>query len=214
MKRKTLRFLCALAAVIMIMTAVTSCARKLRINPATTKIRDKKSGIEYSFVSSNYLPRAVSDEKYAVFVQNKVKVNYFTVEGLSPDEWLYSELGELIYSGDAGALPDISGFHAESVIVAYNTDLNFTLAEINTLDETEKIVEKFVNGEPAHPTYYDHDTYKLLFSSPDYPYLYYQLWLIVTSDGTYIFDRFTQKYVEAGELFKDVVPDYSYEDYD
>jgi len=213
MKRKTLRFLCALTAVLTLLAAA-SCARKLKINPSTTKIRDQKSGIEYGFVSSNYLPRAVSEEKYAVFVQNKVKVNYFTIEGLSPDEWLYSELGELIYSGETGSLPDISGFNPDSVIVAYNTDLNFTLAEISTLEETEKIVDRFVNGEPSHPTYYDHDTYKLLFSSPDYPYLYYQLWLVVTSDGTYIFDRFTQKYVEAGDLFSDVVPAYSYEDYD
>ena len=213
MKRKLLTAVCVLLASAAALS-LFGCGRQLKIDTRSAAIYDTKSKIRYDYVSANYLPKSVAEEKYATFVQNSVKVDYYEVEGLSPDEWLYSELGELIYSGDAGSLPDISGFHPDSVIVAYNTDLNFTLAEINTLEQTEKIVERFVNGEPAHPTYYDHDTYKLLFLSPDYQYLYYQLWLIVTSDGTYIFDRFTQKYVEAGDLFSDVVPDYSYEDYD
>lgn len=213
MKRKLLTAVCVLLASAAALS-LFGCGRQLKIDTRSAAIYDTKSKIRYDYVSANYLPKSVAEEKYATFVQNSVKVDYYEVEGLSPDKWLYSELGELIRARGTADLPDFSGFNPNSLLICYNSDLNFTFAEIDDPAKVSEIADRFNNGTASNPVYFDHETYKLLFSSPDYPEFYYRLLLIVTEEATYLFDRYTQRYVEAGDLFADTVPAYSYEDHD
>ncbi|MBO7376639.1 MAG: hypothetical protein ILO42_09590 [Clostridia bacterium] len=212
--KKTVRLICVCLSLLAVALSFASCGRKLKIDVKTAKIYDTKSGIRYEYVPANFVPKGVGTDVFATFEQNKVTVDYYEVEGLPAEEWLYSELGELICSTGVDALPDFAGFGAKSVTVCYNTDLNFTFAEIGDPEQAKAVAERFVSGPEVQPDVYDHDTYKLLFSSDGYPALYYQLWLIVTEEGSFIYDRFTGKYAEATDLFSDIVPAFSYEVHD
>jgi hypothetical protein len=208
MPKKTINACCILVSAVILLICA-SCGRGLEIKG--DKVYDPKSGVSYHFVPSCYQPKGYSEEVFAVFELNGVTVDYYTVEGADSSEWLYSELKELIYSGDVSDLPDLSQFGADKLFLCYNSDANFSFDEITDKELLGRISDRFVSGERVNPTYYDHETYRLLFESAKYPSLYYMILLIVTGDAMYMHDRLSGVYVEATDLFSERIDFFSYE---
>ncbi|MCQ2427488.1 MAG: hypothetical protein MJ137_03655 [Clostridia bacterium] len=211
MKKNTLKTAGALISALILLLSFTSCSSKLKLKGS--KIVDPKTGSEYVYVPGNFIPKSVSEEVYATFRYNGVSVKYFEIEGLKPTEWLYSEIGDLIYSGNE-KLPTFTEFGAKKMFICYNNDVMFSLAEISNSDSLAEIIKCYNEGEKLSPNYFNANTYRLIFESDSYKSIYYMLNLVVTPEGYFIYNRFEGYMVDAGDLLSPYVEPYSYaEDY-
>ena len=206
-KNKLLRASAAVLALAMIILSLAGCTTKLKLKK--TKIVDPKTGSEYVYTSGKYLPKSVSEEVYAVFELNRVKVNYYSIEGLAPEEWLVSEVGDVIYAGSE-SLPDLTGFEPSKLHISYNTDVLFALALIDDTETISKVIDRYTTGEKLEASYLEANTYRLLFESEKYPAIYFMLYLTVTPSGIFINDRTEGYMIEATDLFSGYVEPYSY----
>ena len=209
MKRKEgiLRAAAAVLALLLLLLSLAGCTTKLKLKK--TKIVDPKTGSEYVYTPGKYLPKSVSEDVYAVFELNKVKVNYYSIEGLAPEEWLVSEVGDVIYAGSE-SLPDLTGFEPSRLHISYNTDVLFALALIEDSETISKVIDRYTTGEKLESSYLEANTYRLLFESEKYPAIYYMLYLTVTPSGFFINDRTEGYMIEATDLFSGYVDPYSY----
>lgn len=213
MKRKIyVKIIALLCATVICALLLCSCETKLTLKDG--KIYCDKTGAKYSFVNSVYLPKAIATEPYAVFTFNKIKTNYYQIEGLEPEEWLISEGGDVIYAG-TDTLPNLAGFRATEMFVCYNYDTPFSIIDEKDAEKVLAIVDRFCNGEESSPSIYDYSTYRVMFVSDEYPAFYYQLKLRVCEDAMYLVDIGSGISVEVSELFKGY-PDLAYyeEEYD
>ncbi len=156
-RKKTLIRAAALALALLVLMPFCGCGNRLKFSKGG--LTDTKKGITYRFVSGCYFPKAISEEVYATFKHGDVSLDYFPIEGLSPEEWLVSETGDVVYSG----------------------------------------------GDRL----YDSNTYRLMFSSPKYPALYYMLYLVSYEGGTLLCES-GRTGVDAGTLFDDYIEEYVY----
>jgi len=180
--------------------AFSSCGAKLSLKGGM--FVNSKTGVKYSAIRGVYLPKAVADEPYITFKMDDVEIEYYEIEGLSPEEWLVSDGGDLIYSGDASKLPEFADFGSNSMFVCRNSDVLFSI--INEKDQTkiDSIVGLVKNTTPVSISLNDeYESYKVLFSSDAYPYIYYQFKLFVTADTMYLVDPSIGAYYDATSLF-------------
>ena len=203
---KKIRILSLIIAVVMLLS-LTSCTRKMTMN--TSGITDKKSGITYNFVTVPLIPKEKSTEAYAVWKMSKdVKINLYEINGLDPEKWLYSEVGDLLCSEKID-FPDLFAFSADKFFICYNSDITISFAEITDEAEVSALVDCYVNGEGvSEPMVGGYNTYVVLFESGAYDEFYYKLMIRVYEDATYMFDRSTGIYVNIGSLLSDYLPDY------
>ena len=209
MKKSCIRILSLVLALCALCGALTSCANKLKMKK--DKFVSSKTGVEYSVVRSVYLPKSVSDEVYAVFEKNGVKIQYFEVEGLNPEEWLVSDQNDFLYAGDIKTLPSFAEFGANEMLVCHNSDVLFSFIDEKNADQIAKIVERVSTVTPIEKNYYECNTYILAFASDKYPALYYRLKLAVTPDRTYVVDPSIGANYDVTDLFAGY-PDLVYQD--
>ena len=200
MKKTVLsRILTFLLVLCVLCGAFCSCGNKLKMKKG--KFVSSRTGVEYSIVRSVYLPKAVSEEVYATFEQDDVKVDYFEAEGLDPEEWLVSELGDFLYAGDTSALPDLSGFGAKEMLICYNGDVLFSIIDETDAQKVADIVRRVGEVTPIEKNYDDFNAYRVVFASDTYPAIYYQMKLAVTEENIYLVDSSIGANYEVTDLF-------------
>ncbi len=205
-RKKTLIRAAALALALLVLMPFCGCGNRLKFSKGG--LTDTKKGITYRFVSGCYFPKAISEEVYATFKHGDVSLDYFPIEGLSPEEWLVSETGDVVYSG-GDRLPDLKEFGAESMLICYNSEVIISFAEITDPAFISKVIDAYyADAEPKSPNY-DSNTYRLMFSSPKYPALYYMLYLVSYEGGTLLCES-GRTGVDAGTLFDDYIEEYVY----
>ncbi len=197
--KKLIRFVSLFLSLVICLCLFCSCSAKLKFKNG--KIVDSKTGVEYSFVSSVYLPKTVSTEVYAVFEHNDVKIDYFSIQDVDPEKWLVSENHDVIYSGDVTELPDLRGYNPNQMLICYNYDTPLSIVDERDASQISSIIEAFTNGDVETPTMYDYTTYKIIFVSEEYPDFYYMLRLRVTEDKMYLCDLSTGAHVDVTDLF-------------
>ncbi len=211
--KKITRIICFTMAFICLALSLTSCADKM----VWTKdgFTHKKTGISYYTVTDMcYQPIEYEKEAYTKWKYNDVKVEYFAIKGLEPTEWLYCPMmGEIICSTNA-ELPDIAGFDPTVAYICIEANTAYTIHEIVDQAKIDAIVERYLSEDtPSYSTIMETSNYTIKFTSEKYPEFYYSMVLVADSDGVYIHDRMSHRYIDMGLLFSEYDL-YEGEDYD
>ncbi|MCQ2353736.1 MAG: hypothetical protein MJ102_01380 [Clostridia bacterium] len=211
---KIYRLLCVVLTIVMLLTALTSCGKRLTIKGG--KLTDRKLGITYTIVP-NCEPKSISNEVYATHKLNGVTTDYYTIEGFDPAEWICDEYGQVYYSGE-WTCTDLRDFAPTSVLLCTNSDVSMSFAEITEAASVETIVKLVTEGKmeqyPNVPTKF----YVLRFTSEKYPALYFCMKLICTEDTVYINYRDEMNginvCVDAGNMFDQYISENYHSAYD
>ena len=176
---------------------LTSCSQLVRITYKDGKYIDSTHNIQYENASVSYEPVSEGTE-YARY--NKTVL--YTIPGAEPTEWLaekYEGIGSVFYSDDA-VLPALSEFEAVKILIFVSGFNSLAVASINDADVIAELTDIIANGEQTEAKNTD-DSYSLKIASDKYPFLYYNLVYIISSDGErYVYDRGTKRTVAVGTL--------------
>lgn len=190
--KKTLLPLLFITAVLL-----TSCSQLIRITYKDGKYIDSVNNIQYENASVSYEPVSEGTE-YARY--NKTVL--YTIPGAEPTEWLaekYEGIGSVFYSEDT-VLPALSEFEASGIQIFVSGFNNLAVASIDDAEVIAELTDILANGEQTEAKNTD-DSYSLKIASDKYPFLYYNLVYIISSDGErYVYDRGTKKTVAVGTL--------------
>lgn len=190
--KKTLLPLLFITAVLL-----TSCSQLIRITYKDGKYIDSVNNIQYENASVSYEPVSEGTE-YASY--NKTVL--YTIPGAEPTEWLaekYEGIGSVFYSEDT-VLPALSEFEASGIQIFVSGFNNLAVASIDDAEVIAELTDILANGEQTEAKNTD-DSYSLKIASDKYPFLYYNLVYIISSDGErYVYDRGTKKTVAVGTL--------------
>ncbi|MHB1151175.1 MAG: hypothetical protein ACYCWE_01940 [Eubacteriales bacterium] len=184
---------------LLFITAVllTSCSQLVRITYKDGKYIDSAHNIRYENASVSYEPVSEGTE-YARY--NKTVL--YTIPGAEPTEWLaekYEGIGSVFYSEDA-VLPALSEFEAVKILIYVSGFNNLAVASINDAEVIAELTDIIASGEQTEAKNTD-DSYSLKIASDKYPFLYYNLVYIISSDGErYVYDRGTKQTVAVGTL--------------
>ena len=199
--KKFTRIICLCMALICLALSLCSCANRMTMTG--NGLTHKKTGITYTYVfDPAYQPVEYDTEAYTKWKRNDVKIEYFAIKGLEPTEWLYCPMmGEVLCSTDE-VLPDLSGFDATGAYICIEAKVAYTIYEIKDQELLDKIVERYLDeNTTSYSTVMDTENYTIKFASEKYPEFYYNLVLVADSDGVYIHDRLTGRYIDMGMLF-------------
>jgi len=176
---------------------LTSCSQLIRITYKDGKYIDSANNIKYENASVSYEPVSEGTE-YARY--NKTVL--YTIPGTEPTEWLaekYEGIGSIFYS-EAAVLPALSEFEAVKILIFVSGFNNLAVASIDDAEVIAELTDIIAAGEQteAKNTY---DSYSLKIASDKYPFIYYNLVYIISSDGErYVYDRGTKRTVAVGNL--------------
>lgn len=198
---------------ICLVLSLTGCSNRMTMTG--TGLTHKKTGISYTYVLDPcYQPIEYEKEPYTKWKRNDVSVEYFAIKGLDPTEWLYCPMmGEVLFSTDT-SLPDLEGFDPTGAFICIEANTAYTIHEIVDQAKIDAIVERYLSEDtPSYSTVLDTSNYSIKFTSEKYPEFYYSLVLVADSDGVYVHDRMTGRYIDMGLLFSEFDL-YEGEDYD
>ncbi len=184
---------------LLLITAVllTSCSQLIRITYKDGKYIDSANNIKYENASVSYEPVSEGTE-YARY--NKTVL--YTIPGAEPTEWLaekYEGIGSVFYSEKA-FLPALSEFEAVKISIFVSGFNNLAVASIDDAEVIAELTDIIAAGEQIEAKNTD-DSYSLKIASDKYPFIYYNLVYIISSDGErYVYDRGTKRTVAVGNL--------------
>lgn len=207
------RIICFSLAIASLCLFLTSCSNRMVMSNGG--LTNQKTGIEYSYVlNPAYQPIEHASEAYTKWKYNKISVEYYAINGLKEEEWLYCPtLGEVLCS-TGEELPGLGGFNAKGAFLCIEAAIPYSIYEITDQEFIDKIVERYLDpATPSYSTVMETSNYSIKFTSDKYPEFYYSLVLVADVDGTYIHDRMTGRYIDMGTLF-DEYELYDLEDYD
>ena len=162
----------------------------------------KKTGIEYNYAPVFYEPVSIGS-KYAKYGNSWL----YEVLGTAPTKWLseeYNGIGSVFYSTDS-KLPTISEFGADKIYICTVGENVVSLADITDKDIIDKAVSLLENGDRLESRPESEQYYHFKFASEKYPFLYYDVIFIQTSESNYLYNRGLKYTVEVGDLFSDYV---------
>lgn len=190
--KKTLLPLLFITAVIL-----TSCSQLVRITYKDGKYIDSAHHIQYENASVSYEPVSEGTE-YALY--NKTVL--YTIPGAEPTEWLaekYEGIGSVFYSENT-VLPSLSEFEAARISIYVSGFNKLPVASVDDAEVIAELTDILANGEQTEANNTD-NSYSLKIASDKYPFLYYNLVYIISSDGgRYVYDRGTKRTVAVGTL--------------
>ena len=199
--KKTTRIICFVMAIVCLMLSLTGCANRMTMTD--NGLTHKKTGVSYTYVfDPAYQPIEYETDAYTKWKRNDVKIEYFSIKGLDPTEWLYCPMmGELLCATDE-VLPDLRGFDPEGAYICIESSVAYTIYEIKDQELIDQIVDRYLDeNTTSYSTVMDTENYTIKFTSKKYPEFYYSLVLVADSDGVYIHDRLTGRYIDMGLLF-------------
>ena len=190
--KKTLLPLLLAATVLM-----TSCSKLITLKYTDGRYVDTVNHIKYLNASVSYEPVSVGTE-YARFD----KTTLYTLPGTEPTQWLaekFEGIGSVFYSEDT-ILPGPADFEAVKILIYLSGYNNIPVSSISDPEAIEKFCDILENGEPVTAEDMD-SSYSLKIVSDKYPFIYYNLIYIKSTDGgRYVYDRGTKRTVEIGPL--------------
>lgn len=197
------------AAVLALMLALTACGKNdtTLLTPKDGVYRNEEAGLAYVIAPLCYEPQAVG-EAYAHFKSGSMTIPLYEVVDLDPKLWLteeYSGVSFMMVSPEL-ELPDLAGFAPDTIHLCVQNNTVWEFATVTDQVEIDKVVRRFTEGEAVSYPVGDPDThFRLKFSSPDYPGVYYDLVYADYGEVRYLYDRQTKHCVEMGDLLRDYI---------
>ncbi len=134
--------ICAVAALLCICSVLlSSCAKGYRFGADEQgRTVNKKTGTAYNVAPACYQPIAVTEELYGSGDEN----TYYALAGVDPAQWLYGELGVLLYA-DGVTLPTLEQMNIGEIEMKEN---DITLSDrIMDASVIGEIISQYTSGE-------------------------------------------------------------------
>jgi hypothetical protein len=195
---RSLKKLIAFCLIAASLAMLTSCQPKIVVDDG--RYLDKKTGIYYTYASSVYEVVGMTTDIYAILKENGVEKAYHAIEGASTEDYLVDEYGDILCA-EGKDLPDLGGFKPSEAFVCTNTDRASSIAVIDNTALINKLVDIYTNGENVPFNNTAEHSFTVKFISEKYPFLYFNLTLMVEEDGSvYLWEREFSRYVNVGTL--------------
>lgn len=199
MKRYIKVFAGALASI----SLLASCSGSLvNLKYEDGKMFNKRLGLSYVDVSTVYQPVSIG-EAYGYY--GDIDMTLYEVVGLDPKEWLteeYSGSATMMFVDEDITLPTLSELQPTKIFVCSNLEITYAVATIEEQDIIDALVDVFENGEACTwPMASATTTYEMKFYSEElYPHIYYNLIYGEFESGKYLYDRFSKRCVNIGNI--------------
>lgn len=190
------------AALLVALLLLCSCTGELKYDSSLKRYVNNKTGAAYIDAPMYYEACEVG-EKYAVWKNDYITVDFYTIEGADPLLWLTEEGGTVFYS-DKATLPELTDLNVTEVMIGVEgNDRFFTSVEVTSPEHIAALIEAWETGESIeYPAITANATYRVKFVSDNYPFLYYSLIYLEYSDGAYLYCRDNGRCVPAGSLIR------------
>lgn len=185
-------------------TAASGCGTKLQETPEGVKINGEEEKV-FLHASVVYEPVELGQKYGSLQVSESMKLKVWSIEGLSPAEWLATEDGDVLYAEDVH-LPTLTEMSPASVqVCAYQASVH-VLRRVGDPDVLSSLVTAWETAENA--PYLNRTplrSFKLRFESEAYPSLYYSVLYLeyaedLVSDGVnygryFLYSAFESRFV-------------------
>lgn len=134
----------------------------------------RATGSYYKVAPLNYMPIGKGDEPYARYKVGEMTEYYYKIAAnVAAEDYLAlvfeDYVSGLMYSSEI-TLPNFREFEANRILIATNSDIPVSVAEIATADGIDAILDAFECGEKVeYPASEALETYRLIFCSEKYP---------------------------------------------
>ena len=178
---KKLILLTLIVVVVFSSFVFTSCKARLVYEDGVFYCAANK--ITYEEVDFQYLPVAVSTEKFGELNENGTKTDIFSIENASSDKWLATSDGRL-FCAVGEKIPTLDELEVNKIFICREgSGMTISLAEITSAESIKTILDS-IGGlvtveypEKGEAT----DLLTLRCSSSLYPWLYYNISYILKS---------------------------------
>lgn len=184
-----------LAALLLLpLLSLTGCGRKL--TESADGVIDKKNDRKYVHASVAYKPVAMGKSYGKLQVGSALTYELFTIEGLSPDEWLATEDGDVLYA-EGVTLPTLTQMAPGAVLVCSGDTASLhVLRRISDETLVRELCDAVTNGvTEGFPAVSPRLVYTLRFESAAYSALYYEIAYVEYDEPLMLDDR------ELGKCF-------------
>ncbi len=201
--------ICGILALILIMTLIINALLGVRKLSLTENggFYDRRSGITYFMAPFCYQPvTIIKKDVFATYNDTK----FYEIQDISTEKMITTaeeKIYEIYYNKDY-PLPTLSEMKVNSAIIC---DVEIAVYPVGFIDsEDVNILLELLSDKSIYCDYpqdtNDSNVKYIYFTSPDYPYLYYYIHFIKTSDGTrYIYDSSNRICVPIGDALKDII---------
>ena len=197
--------ICVAAALCALCLILASCSKGNKFEMSDDGMYiDKKTNISYIDAPACYEPIAMGEEIYGELGA----AEFYEIQGADPTRWICEKTGSVFYARDVG-LPTLDKMEL-SYMDMYSADSKFT-----TVDDAEviaAIVDAYANGEsvtrPVVLSEADYDVNWRIKLADETLGLYYTVAYFEIDGVSYLFNRFENRCVLAGEVLADYVDAY------
>ena len=155
-----------------VLTSFSACGKTPVLTPTGDGgYENNKSDMQYYMADDCYEPASYIKDK--VVAQND-GVDFFAVEGVDGESWLYSpDFGLMLYAKDQ-KLPTLEEMHCDAVHICLEDETTIEIYKEENINLVNAIVEAYLNGtELIYPMKKAAYSFRVKFASSEYPWLRY-----------------------------------------
>ena len=155
-----------------VLTSFSACGKTPVLTPTGDGgYENNKSDMQYYMADDCYEPASYIKDK--VVAQND-GVDFFAVEGVGGESWLYSpDFGLMLYAKDQ-KLPTLEEMHCDAVHICLEDETTIEIYKEENINLVNAIVEAYLNGtELIYPMKKAAYSFRVKFASSEYPWLRY-----------------------------------------
>ncbi|MBE6562174.1 MAG: hypothetical protein E7660_00390 [Ruminococcaceae bacterium] len=201
------RFICALAALLLCITCLASCAVKFEY--VDGRLVNGRTKEEYNALPMGFEPCGVG-EAYGEFgAFTLYRLTDLDGNEMDPEIWLteeYSGSATTVFLNESSPVPS---FRDMTFDVCYLCEEDVSVISIATIESSDEIKEiiSALDGEKElfRPEKDVTASYTLKFYSAEYPAVFYSVDYYVTKSGNYLHDKASDTCVEIGDMLSEYV---------
>ena len=155
-----------------VLTSFSACGKTPVLTPTGDGgYENDKSNMQYFMADDCYEPASYIKDK--VVAQND-GVDFFAVEGVKEESWLYSpDFGLMLYAKDQ-KLPTLEEMHCDAVHICLEDETTIEIYKEENINLVNAIVDAYLNGtELIYPMKKASYSFRVKFASSEYPWLRY-----------------------------------------
>ena len=155
-----------------VLTSFSACGKTPVLTPTVDGgYENDKSNMQYFMADDCYEPASYIKDK--VVAQND-GVDFFAVEGVKEESWLYSpDFGLMLYAKDQ-KLPTLEEMHCDAVHICLEDETTIEIYKEENINLVNAIVDAYLNGtELIYPMKKASYSFRVKFASSEYPWLRY-----------------------------------------
>ena len=191
-----------------VMLCLASCGMTLK-EIGSSQAQDKDSGKIWKHASTCYEAIELGDKVGKLQVNNKQSYELCEIVDMDAQCWLATEEKHILYTSDV-TLPTLDQMQPTSMLICVENETSRVIHNMQDAQKLSALVAAFTqNGSITYPATSVERSYRVRFTSPTYPGIYYSLTYIeyaydyTIEDKNYgkyfLYNAFDQVFVPVGD---------------